>query len=110
MRTGWVWWAGYPGGGYLLPGTGLAPRLILGSPGWVTLAGPGTLAGHPRLSSHRRRTQTCTRVQSQRVEIHERGGSAKGFLVMAESKSSETIRVTISLEEGTPFLYRCFSK
>ena len=73
------------GYGYLLRGRGFGLRLAMGWPKSGPKQARLSLAVYPdwplRLSSHRSRTQTGTRVRTVRVNIHERGGSAKGILV-----------------------------
>ena len=89
------------------PGTGIPPTGDGVWLSWLSLAGPGCrwLAGYPgtlaslRKISHRTGITEATRVQAKRVEIHERGGSAKGNLILGKSKSTGTISSVNTLEE-----------
>ena len=94
---GWV----YMGGRYLIQGRvwallAVSAVLAVMAGTWLTLAWPplGTL----RKVSHRTSTQTRGTVRLVRVQKHERGGPAKGNLILAESKSTITISYANTLE------------
>ena len=118
VGAGWVggtYLGGYMvGTGWVVQGTSYQGRVFGQPAALAVLAGLAVPARVPTLAPAESQSQTgytnTARVQSVRVEKHERGGPAKGVLIYTESKSTRTISYAFSLEELTPFDYRCFSR
>ena len=94
VRTGWVGGGHVPGGGrYLLPGTGwLCYWTGLVLTGCVWLGGPGWRSGLAPFKPQDPAIDTPS-FRPARVEIHGRGGPAKGVLRVPPVKSTKSILV-----------------